>query len=464
MATKEPVYSVIDVETTGLNPKRDRIVEIAIYRFDGKEVTEKFNSLVNPLRPISREASAVNGIDQSLVEDAPQFYEIAKQIVEITEGSIFVAHNVRFDYSFIQKEFRSLGYTFSRKQLCTAKLSKKLVPNLNSYSLKHLCHHFDIVNQAPHRAWGDTEATVELLRKLLAIQAGEDTGISLRQAMTGVKLPPNLNWDDLDRLPDATGVYYFHDAEGRVLYTGKSKSIRKRVMSHFQGAYNKARTIEMILQIHSLSFEVTGSELVALLLENEEIKRLQPPYNRAQRRTHFKHAVYAHPNAAGYMRLFPGKINEKADPVALFTTRAQAEGAIKRLVNELELCPKLCGVEPGTGRCFYHQLHRCYGACIGDEEVESYNSRIDAAIQALSYGEVDDKSYLVIGKGRLDSECSVVFVEKGAYRGFGFFEKSFLEQDLTELIQAIPQRLELPDVKRIVYQYIRNNPREVREV
>ncbi|MCB0851936.1 MAG: 3'-5' exonuclease, partial [Bacteroidetes bacterium] len=109
-------FTIIDVETTGGDPRKDRITEIAIYRYDGNEVIESFVSLVNPEMPIPDFITRITGIDNDMVREAPRFYEIARKVVEITEDSIFVAHNARFDYSFMQKEFRRLGYRFSRKQ------------------------------------------------------------------------------------------------------------------------------------------------------------------------------------------------------------------------------------------------------------------------------------------------------------------------------------------------------------
>ena len=164
---KKRDFAIIDIETTGGDPKSDRITEIAVIRHNGKEVVDSFTSLVNPLMPIPHHITRITGIDNAMVADAPKFFEIAKRVVEITQDTIFVAHNVRFDYSFIQKEFRQLGYTYTRPQLCTVKLSRKVIPGYASYSLGKLCKALGIHNEARHRAWGDASATVNLLELLL---------------------------------------------------------------------------------------------------------------------------------------------------------------------------------------------------------------------------------------------------------------------------------------------------------
>ncbi|RMG62964.1 MAG: DNA polymerase III subunit epsilon [Bacteroidetes bacterium] len=455
-------YTIIDVETTGGDPRRDRLTEIAIYRYDGTEVIDSFTSLVNPGQPIPEFITRITGIDNDMVRDAPPFYEIARRVVEITEGAVFVAHNVRFDYSFIQKEYRQLGYTFSRKQLCTMKLSRKLLPGLPSYSLKNLCLHLGIPNEARHRAWGDATATVKLFEQLLhqseSKYAQRDM---LRVEMAGIRLPPHLPTERLEDLPDQAGVYYFHNGNGDVLYVGKSKNIRQRVLSHFSGAHKAARTMKMIDQIHDVSHEFTGSELIALLRENEEIKRLQPPYNRAQRRRHFKFGVYLQENDTGYLTFVIDTYDETQQPLAGYPGRAQAESALTRRGREYQLCPKLYGVERGSGRCFHRQLHICQGACTGEEGPETYNPRVRQAAAALTYGRSDLDRFLIVGRGRHPEERSVVWVEDGHYRGYAYLDADLVDARPGELPDLIPAKPEAPDVQRILRGYLHKNPKEI---
>lgn len=455
-------YTIIDIETTGGDPRTDRITEIAIYLHDGEEVIDEFVSLVNPEKPIPEFITKITGINNDMVRDAPKFYEIAKRIVEITEGAVFVAHNVRFDYSFVQKEFRSLGFVFTRKQLCTVKLSRKLLPGHKSYSLGKLTKSLGIDLQNRHRAAGDAKATVILFEKLLETgNQNASMGELMKSEFANIKLPPNLDRKVVEDLPDEVGVYYFHDAKGNVLYCGKSNHIRKRIRSHFQGAYQKARTIEMFELVHHISHTVCGNELIALLLENEEIKRLQPLYNRAQRRQKFRFAVYQYQAQDGYIRLKIGKYDESMRPLAGFATRSSAENGLDRRIKEYELCPRLCEREKGSGRCFYSQLHICKGACAGEEEPESYNERVAKAINSLNYGRGKLENFLVLGSGRNQQERSVVFVERGIYRGYTYLDESYLGAPPETLIEAIPFKEETPDVQRIIQGYIKKHPKEV---
>ncbi len=459
-----PLYAIIDIETTGGDPKVDRITEIAIYLHDGKQVMDSFVSLVNPEMPIPDFITRITGINNEMLKDAPKFYEIARRIVEITEQAIFVAHNVRFDYSFVQKEFRNLGYTFSRRQLCTVKLSRKLIPGHQSYSLSKLAPALGIPNEASHRAFGDATATTRLFEMLLRIQEGNDISLLLQQEIATVKLPPHLPPQKLDDLPEQTGVYYFHSRAGEVIYVGKSTNIRKRVLSHFQGAHKSVRTMEMIQLIHDISIEETGSELIALLRENEEIKRIQPLYNRAQLRQTFRYGIYQQETAAGYVRLYIDQYRIKDQPIAGYTSKGSAESALQRRGRELELCPKLYGAEQGAGYCFHYQLHICRGACVGEEAVADYNDRVAQAMEALSFGRSYTDSYVVLGAGRSEEEKSVVWVQDGVFRGYSYLEAEMMHMEWEEICARIPGRSEVPDVQRIINGYIKKHPREVHPV
>jgi len=163
-------FAVVDLETTGGIPKRDKITEIAIIVYDGEKIIAEFQSLINPERSIPANITRITGISNDMVADAPKFYEVAKQVVEYTEGCIFVAHNVRFDYQFLVREFKQLGYTFTRRNLCTVKLSRKAFPGLHSYSLGNLIRYFKISVENRHRAYDDAWATTILLGKIFEQQ------------------------------------------------------------------------------------------------------------------------------------------------------------------------------------------------------------------------------------------------------------------------------------------------------
>ena len=167
------MYSIIDLETTGGKYKKEGITEIAIYRFDGKNVIDSFISLVNPEKTIHPFVEKLTGITQSLVKDAPRFYQIAKKIIEITEDTIIVAHNAQFDYRMIKQEFDRLGYNYNKKTLCTIEFSKTILPKIKSYKLDNLAMSLNVKISNRHRADGDALATLKIFKLLLKRDKGE---------------------------------------------------------------------------------------------------------------------------------------------------------------------------------------------------------------------------------------------------------------------------------------------------
>ena len=253
----------------------EKIIEIAIVLFDGKQILDTYETLIHPERAVPYNITRLTGINNEMLIDAPKFYEVAKKIVEMTEGAIFVAHNVRFDYQFLREEFGRLGFTFSRKQLCTVRLSRKAFPGLKGYGLSKLIEHFNIPIKNRHRAMGDTMATVDLLKRILDQEENEI--VAMDMINLGVKesrLPKNISLETLHALPESCGVYYFLDEDHDIAYIGKSTNIRKRVMQHFAKATQKA--IKLHRHVREITFENTGSELIALLYESQLIKEHKP--------------------------------------------------------------------------------------------------------------------------------------------------------------------------------------------
>lgn len=453
-------YAIIDVETTGGRAERDRITEIAIVVFDGQKVIKSFETLINPECPIPYGITELTGITNEMVADAPRFYEVAREIVEYTEGAVFVAHNVRFDYGFLREEFKRLGYTFSRKQLCTVRLSRQTFPGLSSYSLGNLIRHFSIVVENRHRAMADTMATLDVLTRILQKQEGgtfarDLINLGIRES----KLPHGLNLEFLHRLPEACGVYYFHDDSGNVVYIGKSLNIRKRVMEHFADQTRKAALLQA--QVRDITFEITGSELVALLLESHEIKRLNPSINRTQRQKSFPFVIHSFHNSQGYICFEVKRLTNKEKNglhiLNEFTKINHARGSLFRMQKELGLCSKLIHLENGGGPCFEYHLKECAGACIGEEAPESYNEKASIALEKLS--NLLNGSFFILDEGRSKGEKAVVSVIEGEYAGFGFFDEEFSEGSLDELADCIRPYSSNPEVKRIIRHSLNDNPK-----
>jgi DNA polymerase-3 subunit epsilon len=295
------MYAIIDIETTGGSAQIEKITEIAIYQHDGTQITAEFVSLVNPERNIPYFITNLTGITNEMVEDAPRFYEIAKKIIELTEGRIFVAHNARFDYSFIRQEYKSLGFNFKRNILDTVALSRKLIPGHKSYSLGNICTDLSISINGRHRASGDALATVKLFELLIAKDIEMNGARSALTKNTRVsKLHPQLDISKIDNIPDEPGIYYFYNEKGDLIYIGKSRNLQQRITTHLSNNSTN-RAMEMRDQIADIDWERTGSELIALLKESHEIKVNKPIYNRLQRRSVFQWGIFRYTDTNGYI-------------------------------------------------------------------------------------------------------------------------------------------------------------------
>jgi len=443
------VYAIVDIETTGLSPQRERITEIAIILHDGLRMVDSFSSLVQPEKHIPVNVARLTGIDDEMVKDAPRFWEIARKIVLLTEGCTFVAHNVNFDYQFIRAEFASLGYDFKREKLCTVQLTKKLVPGLPSYSLGHLASFFSIPNEARHRAAGDAKATALLLQELLSINDGRVPQAALR-GQTGM-----LSLEDVKHLPNFPGVYYLKNRRDETIYIGKSKNIKTRIQSHFRNGQTK-RASHMIQEVAHVDYILTGSELIALLLESDEIKQKRPKFNRAQRRNKKAIGLYKQRDQDGYFRLWIQQVNtHEKSPLRLFDSMKEAREMLFSYCEQFELCQKLCGLYDTAGACFNYHVEECHGACIGEELPEAYNKRIAQLESRLFYQQPDFFARL---EGRNPDEWSLVWVDKGVYQGFGYLAKVYGPVPLSEYEKAIVSYQNNEDVKRIMVRYLRENP------
>ncbi len=453
------MYAIIDVETTGGSARFERITEIAIVKHDGERVVDSFSTLINPERPIPWNITQITGITDDMVADAPHFYEVAKKIVEMTEDAIFVAHNVSFDYNFVKEEFHRLGYDFSRKQLCTVRMSRKAFPGLPSYSLSNLKKHFGIHADRSHRALDDTLATVEVFEKILNAQNGVKVKSFVNAGVRESKLPKNITLELLHSIPEACGVYYLYNEEKDVIYVGKSLNIRKRLFEHFADPTVKGE--KMRLGVAGLSYEVTGSELVALLLESAEIKRLQPPINRAQRIRHYAGGIYAYTNQQGYQCLAVGKRTTKKNAdlmlVADYPKLDSAKAHLESVRRQFELCHRLCNLDHSEHACFYYNIKQCRGACVGEETPEEYNERAAAALAVLHRRLTG--TFFIIENGRTPGEKAVIAVADGQYKGYAFLEEDIHQMTPEDIFESVKPPKPDPEAHRIIRTYMESEAR-----
>jgi len=448
-------FAIVDIETTGGNAFKDRITEIAIYLHDGNKIIDEFSTLINPECSIPPFITRLTGINDEMVENAPKFYEVARQIVQITDGAVFVAHNAPFDYGFIRESYKSLGFNYTRDHLCTVRLSRKIIPGFRSYSLGNLCNNLNIVIENRHRAKGDALATVKLFELLIQKNNGE-TVLSdfIKNDFIDLRFPPGFNRSIIDTLPETHGVYYLHDETGRIIYIGKSNNIRQRILSHFRNKQSR-KALELRNNISDITFEETGNELIALLLESEEIKKNQPFFNRAQKRTIKNHCIYSTINENGYLTFLISKDKDLEDLVTTATTYDHALEVIDKLISKFSLCQKLCGVYSIVHACFKYSVKQCNGACIGKESPAEYNKRAQAAIDSLQY---KNPNFMIIDGGRSPTEKSVVHIENGKYIGYGYFETEFTSPDPESLRDVVKFKPDNRDVNRIIRQYLTKSP------
>lgn len=445
------MYAVIDLEGTGGKFNEEGIIEVAIFKFDGREIVDQFSSLVNPQRSIQSFVARMTGIDTELVHRAPKFYELAKRIIEITEGCTIVAHNAKFDYRMLRLEFERLGYDFKRPTLCTVELSRELLPGQKSYSLGKLVKSLGIPLAHRHRARGDARATVDLFQLLLDKDSEKE--IITESVRRKPKKQKDKKLVDIAAdCPAKTGVYYMHNAEGEIIYIGKSKNIKKRINQHFTNRSSKSK--DMRREIEEVSFELTGNELLALLKENDEIKKNKPKYNRALKRDLFTHGLYAFTDKDGYINLKVQKLKKDERAITTFSSSQKGKRSLEFMRDDFELCQKLTGLQKTASSCFKYQIKECHGACVGEESPEEYNRRVQKLIDKYSY---DGQNLLIVDRGRSVSEKSGLLIEDGKYWGMGYFKLNHQVKDLASAKNILTSMENNRDTQHIIQGYLRQH-------
>ena len=454
-------YAVVDIETTGGMPKRDKITEVGIVITDGENIIKRYETLINPERSIPANITRITGITNAMVMESPKFYEVAKEIVELTDGCIFVAHNVNFDYNFLVHEFKSLGFTFTRRKLCTVVLSRKAFPEMESHSLGHLIDHFGINVKDRHRALDDAYAASEVLRYAMSqFDTKKDVKQFISETIKETTLPKNLNLEDIDSLPNECGVYYFRDTDHNIIYIGKSIDIQKRAKQHFSKKGKKG--LRLFREVAYIDYTLTGSELHSLLLESEEIKAHLPSINVAQKTHSYPYTIVSKVDDDGYIRLELFKKGELAPPdqneYGNFGSRQSAKSRINLMAMSNELCKKLCGLEPkNTSACFEYGLDKCYGACIQQEDVDDYNERVELALSYMDNFWLQDA--IIIEYTHNLHEKVIFSIKDGIYCGHSIYPHDRESAEVEYLINNPDHPCQFsPEKQAILQNYILTHP------
>jgi len=375
--------AIVDLETTGTRPAADRVTEIGVLEIERFEVVSEWSTLVNPGVPVPSEIQAVTGINHEMLAAAPRFADLAQELHERLAGRVFIAHNARFDYGFLRREFDRAGIKFHARAVCSVKLARRLYPRERGHDLDSLIARHGIACRARHRAMGDADAVWQFLR-IAAEEHGEEVlTVAARQVAKEPALPPQLDRAAIDAIPEAPGVYLFYAESGPPLYIGKSRSMRSRVLQHFY------LTDGWLQGVRRIDWQRTVGELGALLTEARLVKQLAPLHNRQLRRPE---------QLCGFV--FDGKRLRLANAAEIdadtlpfvygvFRTRRAALQTLRTLADEHGLCLQTMGINEGfstkhKGACFRHQVGRCAGACAMRESIHAHHGRLAAALATLS--------------------------------------------------------------------------------
>jgi DNA polymerase-3 subunit epsilon len=450
---KKQEYAIVDIETTGGNAGGSRITEIAIIIHDGTKVIDRWETLVNPQKGIPLAIFSLTGINNEMVRNAPIFDDISEKVLELLTDRIFVAHNVNFDYSFIHHQLEESGFKWTARKLCTVRAARKIKSGLCSYSLGKLCHSLDIPLTNQHRAGGDADATAILFSRLLEWDTEGEIEKMIKKTAQDQRLPPNLPPDDFEHLPEKPGVYYFHDQTRKVIYVGKAINLKKRVASHFSGHNVKQQRQNFLRDIHGISFEICATELMALLLECAEIKKLWPVYNRALKRFDPKYGLYEYEARSGYRYLAIGKLIKFQTCTESFNSLHQGIYVLHNLAQQFGIDHRFCkyGIE-GHGE-FLPAVD-----ATNLPEIERHNQQVENAIDFLLK---QRSTFAILDKGRSPEERSCIWVEQGHFYGMGYIPSDIGFIEPSEIKDYVTPYKSNHYSLQLILSYAENHPSKV---
>lgn len=442
----------VDIETTGGSYRNSRVLEVAAIRFENGKVVKEFSALLNPGTRIPPFITSITGITEHDIIGAPVFEDIADELLEILEGAVFIAHNVRFDYSFLKQEFAMIGTTFSPRLLCTVRLSRYLYSDQKGHSLEKLIVRHSIPVLERHRALEDARAILYFSQLAFEQSGAESFSNALTHQLKSQSLPPHLDLNELESIGNVPGVYIFKDDLHQPVYVGKSVTLKKRVLSHFQSTSPKE--IKVSQQVYHVETIPTGSELAALLLESKLIKEMKPLYNRLLRRVSL-YAMLVKKEQDGYSNLVvvSGNVDNETDLSTIYgvySNRMKAKQAIIEITRTYQLCPKLMGIEKAKRACFSYSLGRCKGACIGKEDAALYNSRFETALERSKLSEWPYEGSIIIP---VNEAGETVVIDK-------WIVQRFNDIDGNELIADAEPNFDLDEYK-IIRRFIKENRNQI---
>jgi len=432
------MYAIIDVETTGGSPMLDRVIEIAVFVFDGEKITDQYATLINPRRPIDPYVTKLTGITEDMVKDAPVFEDIHERLLALTHENIFVAHNVKFDFGMIRQEFKRLGIDFNRKQLDTVNLARRVLPGFNSYSLGNICDSLGIVIHDRHRARGDAEATVKLLEEILKNpNSAKYIEIELSHGIDLDLLPPYLSKAEIEKLPEDAGVFYYKDEVGKVLYLDGSKNIRKKVITEFSSPAEGPDQKRMFELMRNIDYELSGNELIAKLLAYRELKRYLPEFNKKPKIQTFTHGIFLDMDEGGFSQLKIHPLDwPNGELVLKFASKAVANKILGKIIKENNL-----------HAWFALRSKMKEQGQIDPKTQKNYNHSLEKAARKYLYKQ---PNFFIVGAGVHPDENSVIWIENNVYMGFGYFNPELTEATPANLKEVIKFDEDDMEVQKII--------------
>ncbi|WP_281234990.1 exonuclease domain-containing protein [Flavobacterium gelatinilyticum] len=450
---KKQEYAIVDIETTGGNASGSRITEIAIIIHDGTNVLDRYETLVNPQQDIPPSIFGLTGINNEMVANAPIFDDISEKVLEMLTDRIFVAHNVNFDYSFVHHQLEQAGFKWSAKKLCTVRAARKIKPGLGSYSLGNLCNSLNISLENRHRAGGDADATALLFSLLLEWDDAGEIDKMIKKNAQDQRLPPNLPPEDFNELPEKPGIYYFYNQAKKVIYVGKAVNLKKRVTSHFTGNNIKPQRQHFLRDIHGISFEVCATELMALLLECTEIKKLWPTYNRALKRFEAKFGIYQYEARNGYKYLAIGKMSKFQICIHECNSLYTGINLLRSLAEQFEIDHRFCKYSrPEEGDFFYTpEIKELPDPLLHNEQIDN----------AIDYLLNNRPSFAIIDKGRSTDERSCIWIENGHFHGMGYIPRDVAIQDPDDVKSYVTPYKSNQYIEQLIFAYAEKHPGKV---
>ncbi len=373
------------------------------------------------------------------------------------KDTIFVAHSVNFDYNVIKNEFKAIGIDFVLKKLCTVRLSRKLIPGYHSYSLGKLCSALGIPLTDRHRARGDAHATVLLFKKLLNAEGASEVFKSFLNARSQeATLPPSLPRATFEKLPSQPGIYYFKDSKGKIIYVGKAINLKKRVLGHF---YDKStKEVRLCRETADIDFELSGSELLALLMESHAIKKHYPEYNRAQKRTLQQYAIFSYEDRNGVQHLAFNKAKLAPNALITFTNMTDCRLYLEEICKTFGLCAKYCHLQEKVASCSHYRIPQCNGICRGTEPPSKYNQSVNAAIAHMR---LRKEHFVIKERGRNHNEVAFVLVQNDIYMGYGFIDGSQQITSSQDLDPFLNPQKDTVEANGIIRSYVNKHPDRV---